>query len=372
MLKVDGVELRRVSMPLKGPFETSFGVQYERDLILVRVLTAGGEGWGECVAMAAPTYSSEFNDAVMLVMRDFLLPLLARPSGIDAAGFTEAAAPVKGHRMAKAAVEMALLDAQLRQSGLSFAEYLGATRSHVPAGVSVGIAPDIDSLLRTVGVFIEQGYVRIKLKIKPGWDLEPVRQVRREFGDDLLLQVDANAAYALSDARLLSRLDEFGLLLIEQPLGEEDLTEHAALARILQTPICLDESITSAKAAADALRLGACSVVNIKAGRVGGYLEARRIHDVCAAQGVPVWCGGMIETGIGRAANMALAALPGFTLPGDTSASDRFYEQDITEPLVIQDGQIEVPTGPGTGIAIRHEVLSQVTRSTEWISLTGG
>jgi O-succinylbenzoate synthase len=217
-----------------------------------------------------------------------------------------------------------------------------------------------------VGEYLDQGYVRSKLKIEPGWDVEPVRAVRERFGD-VLLQVDANTAYTLADARHLARLDPFDLLLIEQPLPEDDVLGHAALARQITTPVCLDESITSARAAAEAITLGACSIVNVKPGRVGGYLEARRIHDVCTAHGVPVWCGGMLETGIGRAANVALAALPGFTLPGDTSASDRYYRTDVTDPFVLEEGHLGVPTGPGIGVAPLPEVLEEVTTWREWL-----
>jgi O-succinylbenzoate synthase len=225
----------------------------------------------------------------------------------------------------------------------------------------------VPELLDAVDRYVSQGYLRIKLKIEPGWDVAPVAAVRERFGDDLLLQVDANTAYTLADARHLARLDAFDLLLIEQPLPEDDIRGHARLARVVATPICLDESITSARAAADAIALGATSVVNVKPGRVGGYLEARRVHDVCAANGVPVWCGGMLETGIGRAANVALAALPNFTLPGDTSASDRYYARDITEPFVLRDGHVAVPTGPGLGVLPDPEALAEVTTATEWI-----
>ncbi|MEO6087396.1 MAG: o-succinylbenzoate synthase, partial [Umezawaea sp.] len=277
--------------------------------------------------------------------------------------------PFRGHRMAKAALEMAVLDAELRAEGRPLARELGATRDRVPCGVSVGITDSIGELLDTVGGYLDAGYVRIKLKIAPGWDVEPVRAVRERFGDDVLLQVDANTAYTVADARHLARLDPFGLLLIEQPLDEEDLLGHVELAKVLSTPICLDESITSARAAAAAIAMGACSIVNIKPGRVGGYLEARRIHDVCVANGVPVWCGGMLETGLGRAANVALAALPGCTLPGDTSASDRFYRTDITTPFVLDDGHLAVPTGPGLGVEPLDGVLEEVTTSTEWLPL---
>jgi O-succinylbenzoate synthase len=329
-MKLLSLELHRLRMPLVGPFQTSFGTQLDRYLTLVQVHTSVGDGWGECVAMAAPVYSAEFlSSAETVIAEHFAGPLFAADE-LSGPAVGHVLEPFKGHRMAKAAVEMAVLDAELRAAGLSLARYLGAVKDRVPAGVSVGIMPTVEDLLIAVGDYLAQGYLRIKLKIKPGWDVEPVRAVRREFGDDVLLQVDANTAYTLRDAGQLARLDEFGLLLIEQPLADDDLTEHAKLAGQVRTPICLDESIESAKDAADAIALGACGVINIKAGRVGGYLEARRVHDIARASGVPVWCGGMLETGLGRAANVALAALPGFTLPGDTSASDRFYRRDIT------------------------------------------
>jgi len=227
---------------------------------------------------------------------------------------------------------------------------------------------EIPQLLDAVDGYLAEGYQRIKLKIEPGWDVEPVRAVRERFGDGILLQVDANTAYTLQDAPVLARLDPFNLLLIEQPLDEEDILGHAELARRVRTPICLDESITSARGAAAAIQLGACSIINVKPGRVGGYLEARRIHDVCVANGVPVWCGGMLETGIGRAANVALAALPGFTLPGDTSASRRYYATDITEPFELDAGHLAVPTGPGIGVLPLPDVLAEVTTARSWLS----
>lgn len=362
-MKLTAVELRRVALPLVAPFRTSFGTQTARDILLVRAVTPDAEGWGECVALAEPFYSSEYVDGAQDVLVRFLLPRLFDLADLTAAGVAPALAAVKGHRMAKAAVETAILDAELRAKGLSLAEYLGAVRPAVDAGVSVGIMDSIPELLDVVGGFLDEGYRRIKLKIEPGWDVEPVRAVRERFGDDVLLQVDANTAYTLADARHLARLDPFDLLLIEQPLPEDDLRGHAELAKVVTTPICLDESIESARDAADAIAMGACSVVNVKPGRVGGYLEARRIHDVCAAHGVPVWCGGMLETGVGRAANVALAALPNFTLPGDTSASDRYYRQDVTPPFRLVDGRLEVPTGPGLGVSPVPEVLDELTVS---------
>jgi len=366
-MKLTGVELRRIRMPLVAPFRTSFGTEYNRDVLLLRAVTDEAEGWGECVAMTDPLYSSEYVEAAADVLRRYFVPALLAAPRLDAVAVGPALHRFKGHRMAKAALETAVLDAELRGSGRSLGRELGAVHERVPCGVSVGIMGSIGELLDAVGGYLDQGYVRIKLKIEPGWDVVPVRAVRKRFGDDVLLQVDANTAYTLGDAPRLAQLDPFGLLLIEQPLDEEDVLGHAELAKLISTPICLDESITSARAAADAIRLGACRIVNIKPGRVGGYLEARRIHDVCVANGVPVWAGGMLETGLGRAANVALAALPGFTLPGDTSASDRYYRTDITAPFVLDDGHLAVPTGPGIGVEPIPALLAEATVSTEWI-----
>ncbi|GLY47252.1 o-succinylbenzoate synthase [Lentzea sp. NBRC 102530] len=363
-MKLSGVEIRWVEMPLRSPFRTSFGTQTVRQLLLLRAVTDENEGWGECVTMADPVYSSEYLEGSADVLRRFLVPSLT--GQIDAIAVAPRLRRFRGHRMAKAALEMAVLDAELRARGVSFGRELGAVRDRVPCGVSVGIMNSIPELLDAVDGYLAEGYQRIKLKIEPGWDVAPVRAVRERFGD-ILLQVDANTAYTLGDARHLARLDPFDLLLIEQPLDEEELLAHAELAEVVRTPICLDESITSASSAADAIKLGACQIVNIKPGRVGGYLEARRIHDVCAAHNIPVWCGGMLETGIGRAANVALAALPGCTLPGDTSASDRYYRLDVTEPFVLEDGHLTVPTGPGLGVTPLPDVLDSLTVKTEWI-----
>lgn len=367
-MKLTGVELRRIRMPLVSPFRTSFGTQTGRDVLLLRVVTDEAEGWGECVALSHPRYSAEYVEGAADVLRRFLIPAVAAVDDLEAGKVGPALATYRGHRMAKAALEMGVLDAMLRARGVPLARELGAVRDRVPSGVSVGIMDSIPELLEAVGAYLEAGYVRIKLKIEPGWDIEPVRAVRERFGDDVMLQVDANTAYGLADARQLARLDQFDLLLIEQPLDEEDLVGHAELASLVRTPICLDESITSARTAAQAITLGACRVVNVKPGRVGGYLEARRIHDVCAAHGIPVWCGGMLETGLGRAANVALAALPGFTLPGDVSASDRFYSTDITPPFVLDDGHLAVPAGPGIGVEPVPGILDAITSSTEWIT----
>jgi len=367
-VKLEAVELRRVRMPLVAPFRTSFGTETEKDALLVRAMGPNGEGWGECVAMTEPLYSSEYAEAAEHVLRHHLLPRLFALGDVSATGVSVALEPVKGHRMAKAAIETAVLDAELREVGVSLATHLGGVREAVDAGVSVGIMSSIPALLEAVDGYLADGYKRIKLKIEPGWDVEPVRAVRERFGDDVLLQVDANTAYTLADARHLAKLDPFDLLLIEQPLPEDDMLGHADLARLIKTPVCLDESIESARHAAAAIRLGAAAIVNIKPGRVGGYIEARRIHDLCAAHGVPVWCGGMLETGIGRAANVALASLPGFTLPGDTSASDRYFRQDTTDPFRLIDGQLRVPTGPGIGVDPLTDVLDELTATRQVVT----
>lgn len=367
-MKLTGVELRRVALPLVSPFRTSFGTQTSRDILLVRVQTPDGEGWAECVALTDPTYSPEYVDGAQHVLRTHLLPrLFAMGEGVSAARVAPALRAVKGHQMAKAAIETAILDAELRQAGVSFAQHLGAVRDTVDSGVSVGIMSSVDELLDAGDRYLAQGYLRIKLKVEPGWDIEPVRAVRERFGDDVLLQVDANTAYTIRDAAHLAKLDPFDLLLIEQPLPEHDVRGHAELAKRIRTPVCLDESIESAADAAEAIALGACAIVNIKPGRVGGYLEARRVHDVCAANDIPVWCGGMLETGIGRAANVALAALPNFTLPGDTSASDRYYREDLTEPFVLEEGRLRVPQGPGIGVTPDLDRVTAATTSVETV-----
>ncbi|MHB2022333.1 MAG: o-succinylbenzoate synthase [Mycobacteriales bacterium] len=360
-MKVSAVELRRVALPLVAPFRTSFGTQTAKDALLVKVITPEACGWGECVALAEPVYSPEYVDGAQQLIERYAVPALLAYPDLTAALVQPALSQIKGHPMAKAALEMAVLDAQLRAAGTSFGDFLGAVRDRVPSGVSVGIMDSVPALLDAVAGYVDAGYVRIKLKIEPGWDLAPVQAVRERFGDDLLLQVDANTAYTVRDAAQLAKLDPFGLLLIEQPLAEDDLRGHAELARLIRTPVCLDESITSARSAADAIALGACSVVNIKAGRVGGYLEARRVAAVCAAAGVAVWCGGMVETGLGRAANAALAALPEFTLPGDVSGSDRFFATDLTEPLLIADGYLSVPKGAGLGVEPLAQALEEFT-----------
>ena len=366
-INIRSIELRRISLPLVTPFRTSFSTETHRDILLVRVETDDAVGWGECVSGNEPLYSNEYVEGSQQVMIDHLIPRLFafRSRPMSAHDVAQILRPVKDHRMAKAALEAAILDAQLRENNVSLATHLGSIHELVPSGVSVGIANSLDELVATVGGYLDEGYARIKLKIEPGWDIEPVRVIRKTFGDQVPLQVDANTAFTREDGPLLAQLDPFNLLLIEQPLPEDDITGHALIARQVGTPICLDESIVSSHVAIDAIERGACSIVNIKAGRVGGYLEAVRIHNVCRQRGVPVWCGGMLETGIGRAMNVALAGLPNFTLTGDISASERFWKQDIVQQSIrLESGQVRLPSGSGAGFEIDGPFLSDVSTST--------
>jgi O-succinylbenzoate synthase len=332
-----------------------------KECVLARVETDDAVGWGECVAGPEPDFSEEWNEGVWLVLTDHLAPALLGTGEVSVAELESIFAFVRGHPMAKATLVDAVVDATLRAESRSLATFLGADRDRVVCGVSVGIALSTDRLLEQVAGYLAEGYRRIKLKIEPGTDVERVRAVR-EAHPDILLSVDANAAYTLEDVPVFEELDELGLLMVEQPLHHQDLVQHAKLQAQIATDVCLDESIRSAADAAAAIELGACRIVNVKQGRVGGVLEARRVHDVCAAQGVAVWCGGMLETGIGRATNLALAAMPGFTLPGDTSASRRYFAEDLTEPFELApDGTMAVPDGPGIGIEPVPERLEDRT-----------
>ena len=350
MTRARAVELRLVALELVRPFRTSFGEMARKVCVLARVETEGAAGWGECVTGIEPDFSEEFNEGAWLVLRDLLVPALFAAGDVEAPELERAFAFVRGNPMAKATLLNAFLDAELRERGRSLADHLGATRRRVECGVSVGIAPSTEALLEQVEGHLGEGYRRIKLKIRPGSDVDRVRAVR-ERHPHIALSVDANAAYTLEDVEVFRELDTFGLLMVEQPLHHEDLVDHAELQRRIRTDLCLDESIRSAAHARAAIGLGACRIVNVKQGRVGGLLEARRVHDTCRALGVPVWCGGMLETGIGRATNLALAAMPGFTLPGDTSASRRYFHQDLTEPFeMAPDGTMAVPSTPGIGV----------------------
>jgi O-succinylbenzoate synthase len=319
--------------------------------------------------MAAPRYTPEYVESAADVLRSFLIPLLD-PDRVSAAGLAHRLAPVRGHHMAKAALESAVLDAELNLHGQSMAARFGATRSRIPAGVVVGVHDSVPALLDTVETHVEQGYRRVKLKIQPGWDLEPVRAVREKFGPSLTLVADANGAYTAGSVRQLAALDPFGLALLEQPLADDDIQGHAQLGLRLETPICLDESITSLRSALDAVERGACRAISIKPGRVGGFLEAIRIHDLCVARGIPATIGGMFETGVGRAGAIALAALPGFTIAGDLSASDRYFRRDVTTPIRLEDGHLRVPTGSGHGAIVDHDFIAEITHHRQMVPLS--
>lgn len=368
-MRIIDAELRWVRLPLVTPFRTSIFTEVDREALLIRIVVEKdgrtAVGWGECVAMSAGIYSAETIDSAAEMLRGTLLPMVLEIPGLTAEKAKAAFAAIEDHPMAKATLEMALLDAQLRLIDRSLAAHLGAVRSSVRAGVSIGIMPERE-LLDTVRRYRQENYQRIKLKIEPGWDVEPVRLVRELLGDDALIQVDGNGAYKIEHVKDLAELDKYNLVMIEQPLAAHDLDGHAALARELRTPICLDEPITCVADAIDAIDRGAAAIINIKPGRVGGYLEAREIHAACAERDVPVWVGGMVETGLGRAANVALAALRHFTLVGDLSASTRFFDRDITPPIEVgADGCIKVPDGPGIGVEPDPEALAAATEDVE-------
>ncbi len=361
-MRIEKVELRRLRLPLVRPFETSFGSVADRTFLLVTVSGQGEEGWGECVADAAPFYSSETAGTAWHILRDFLVPELL---GVDlpaASAAWDRLARVRGHQMAKAAIEMAAWDLDARQQGEPLWKLLGGNGRPVASGVSIGIQPSLAELEDRVDAELADGYQRVKIKIKPGWDIEPARRLRAKH-PSLALMVDANAAYTLDDAAHLAGLDELSLMMIEQPLEYDDVGRHVVLQKRLSTAICLDESIHTVGIAEDAIDRGACRIINIKPGRVGGHEQSRRLHDLCAARNVPVWHGGMLESGIGRAHNLHLSTLPNFTLPGDVAASRRYYVPDLIEPgiEVRPDGTIAVPAGPGIGVAIDRGRIESAT-----------
>jgi len=362
-LRIERVEVRRVSLPLRFPFETSFGRTTTKVFLLVSAFADGVAGHAECVADVDPFYLPETNDTALHVLRDFLVPMAF---ALDVGGPRDvlpALARVRGHEMAKAALEMAVWELWARRDGVPLWRVLGGRGGTIDAGVSIGLQRDEAALLEKVAAEVAAGYRRVKVKIKPGRDVGLVAAIRARF-ERLPLMVDANSAYTLADADHLAELDRFSLTMIEQPLGWDDIVDHAALQRRLATAICLDESIRSGDDARRALDIGACRVVNVKVGRVGGFAGALAVHDVCRARGVPVWCGGMLESGIGRLANVHLQTLPGFTLPGDTSASARYVEEDLVDPpvTVSPEGRIVVPGGPGIG----HEIVwPRVERATD-------
>ncbi|TAM80626.1 MAG: o-succinylbenzoate synthase [Acidobacteria bacterium] len=349
-MKIERIELREIRMPLVHFFETSFGRTTDRRIVLVRARADGLEGWGEVTCGEMPFYSYETPDTSWHILRDFLIPWALEKSWDSPADLADRFRPVRGHNMAKAALENAMWDIEAQTRGMPLARLLGGTREEIPCGVSIGIQNSPEELLEKIHTEVMAGYQRIKVKIRPGWDVEVLESIRKEF-PDIKLMADANSAYTLADTDHLKLLDRFRLMMIEQPLGWDDMVDHARLQRELKTPICLDESIHSVEDARKAIELGACRIINIKLGRVGGHSSARKLHDLCLARQVPVWCGGMLESGIGRAHNIAMSCLPGFVLPGDVSASRRYWSQDIIDPevTVLAQGTITVPQTPGLG-----------------------
>ena len=360
---ISSVELREIRLPLVHFFETSFGRTTERRIVLARVQSKdGAEGWGECTAGEGPFYSDEWAGSAWVTLEKFLAPLLINNQLNSAAEVFSVFSPVRGHRMAKASLETACWDLEARSKGMPLWKHLGGTQTEIACGVSIGIQDSVATLLEKIQRELAAGYQRIKIKIKPGWDAGVIEEVRKQF-PDIRLVGDANSAYTLVDAPLFRELDRFNLMMFEQPLAHDDIFDHAELQRQVQTPICLDESIHSAEDAKHALDLGSCRIVNLKLGRVGGHSEARRVETVCRERGVPVWCGGMLESGIGRAHNIAMSTLTGFTLPGDVSASERYWTADIIEPAVTVTprGTIKVPTGPGLGFAVNLDRIESLT-----------
>ncbi len=365
-LEIEKIEIRTVRLPLNEPFETSFGRIESRLIFLVSVEAGGLTGWGEVVAAEEPLYSYETVGTAQHVIRDYLVAaMLSRPIA-DLADLAARFAAFRGHNMAKAGLELAYMDLLARARDRSLSQLIGGVRGRIAVGVSLGIQLTSDRLLERVDQYLALGYQRIKLKIKSGWDVDVVREVRRHY-PDILLSVDANSAYTIADEHHLRPLDDFGLLMIEQPLDHDDLVEHAKLQSRMTTPICLDESITGMKRAEQALDMGSCQIINIKIGRVGGYSQALAIHDLCYSRGIPVWCGGMLESGIGRAHNIALASLPGFSLPGDISASSRYFARDMIAPevTVAADGTVEVPRASGLGFEVDLDYIISKTETVE-------
>lgn len=370
-LNLERLELREIEMPLKAPFTTSFGTSFKRRILLIRVTDRDGAcGYGECTAPEEPFFNHETIDTAWLTISKFIAPMLGGSSVDEAREVSTALAPIRGNRMAIAGVETAIWDMEARRRNLSLWQHLGGTLGQINCGVSIGLQESPEILLEKVTREVESGYQRIKLKIKPGEDIELVKKVRSKY-PLIKLSVDANSAYRLDrDVNVFQQLDEFGLLMIEQPLTAGDLVDHAKLQKQIKTPICLDESITSIRDARHAIELGSCRIINIKLGRVGGHAEAKKIQSFASDNNIPVWCGGMLESGIGRTHNIAMSTLPGFTLPGDVSASARYWDEDIIEPPVVvsPEGTIAAPTGPGIGYYVNEARIEELTVRRETIS----
>jgi O-succinylbenzoate synthase len=361
-MKLEALKLREIRMELRSPFETSFGVTKERRILLVEALSEGLSGWGEVTAGEGPFFSPETTETAWHVVRDFIAPLVVGKTFAAAAEVPRLLEKIRGHEMAKAAVENALWDIEAQEKRMPLAKLVGGVHEEIACGVSLGIQPSREVLREKIELELAAGYQRIKLKIKPGWDVDVVREVRERF-PGIKLMVDANSAYRLEDAAHLKQLDDFYLMMIEQPLPWDEIHQHAKLQAQLQTPLCLDEPIHNARQAQAAIEVHACQIINIKLGRVGGHSEARRVHDVCQQNGIPVWCGGMLESGVGRAHNVALSTLPNFSLPGDVSASRRYWEEDVIEPevAVTPQGTVRVPPAPGLGYRVRADRVEQLT-----------
>jgi len=365
-MRVRKITLREVHLDLIAPFETSFGVSTRRRILLIEADVDGASGWAESTAGEDPFYSYETVETAWHIIRDFLWPMLRGRELTAATELWDLFARVRGHNMAKGGLETAVWDAEAKLKNLPLWKLLGGTREEIPCGVSIGIQPDVPTLLAKSEKELAAGYQRIKIKVKPGWDIEPVRALRERF-PRIRLMVDANSAYRLDDLPLLQQLDDFHLMMIEQPLGWDDIHSHAKMQKQLATPICLDECIHDESHARAAIEIGACQIINIKLGRLGGHASARRVHDFCQSRQVPVWCGGMLESGIGRAHNIAMSTLANFTLPGDVSASRRYWHEDIIAPEVevSPQGTIRVPSAAGIGYAPRLDRIQALTRRHE-------
>jgi O-succinylbenzoate synthase len=361
---IEKVQLSHIKLVLVSPFATSMGTEFDVEHIIVRVEADGVIGWGECVAPASPYYSYETVQTAWHILQDFLIPSILGKNLSSINDFNKLFKTVRGHNMAKAGLEAALWDVFAKAKNLSLSKMLGGNRDKIDVGVSIGIQKSESELIKKVNGYLDEGYKRIKIKISPGKDIHYIKAVRKEFSN-ILLQVDANSSYRLEDVKLFKEMDNYNLLLIEQPLSYDDIYDHSKLQREIKTPICLDESIHSIDDTRAAIELNSCRVINIKPGRVGGFTESKLIHDYCASKNIPVWHGGMLESGIGRAGNVALASLPNFTLPGDISASKRYYKEDIVEPefLINPDGTMDVPTNPGLGVEVNLIKLKKVTVS---------
>jgi len=362
-MDINKISLQRIKLPLKASFETSFGKVIEKDIIIVKVHSGDKVGFAESVAMPFPIYNEETTGTVWHMLETYLIPQLLVKEIKEPKDFSELFSYIRRNNMAKAALEMAIWDLYSKQKGQTLSTTLGGKRSEIEVGVSIGIENNIETLLNKVEGFLEDGYKKIKVKIKPGWDIKPLEAIRKKFGEQIPLMADANSCYNLNDLQLLKELDQFNLMMIEQPLAHDDIIDHAKLQETLTTPICLDESIHSVEDARKAIEINACKIINIKVGRVGGLFEAIKMHNLCEENNIPVWCGGMLEAGIGRAHNIAVASLSNFSIPGDTSASSRYFDEDIILPEVTlsKPGIITVPEQPGIGFEVNQEAINQFT-----------